>query len=127
MVRQEPDRTDDAGAGIRDRAPAALTFHAVPHRRAVARVYDGNPPAKSIALTEYPQGDLKYQMDSGSEFAEKVALDFLDMHLLQDLISGIRTRRKEGGVDEKATTDVEVDVLGTGRKIVEENKSSSSA
>jgi valyl-tRNA synthetase len=85
-------------------------------------VYDGDPPAKSIALAQYPRGDLKYQMDSGSEFAEKVALDFSDMHLLQDLISGIRTRRKEGGIDEKATTDIEVDALGTGRRVVEENQ-----
>jgi valyl-tRNA synthetase len=44
------------------------------------------------------------------------------MHLLQDLISGIRTRRKEGGIDEKATTDIEVDALGTGRRVVEENQ-----
>jgi valyl-tRNA synthetase len=85
-------------------------------------VYDDRPAAKSIALTQYPHGDLKYQMDSGSEFAEQVALDFLDMRFLQDLITGIRTRRKDGGVEEKAITDIEVDAVGTGRKVVEENQ-----
>jgi valyl-tRNA synthetase len=71
-------------------------------------LYDGNPPIKSIALTNYPKGNLEYQMDSGSEFAEKVALDFLDMNLLQSLITEVRSLRKESGVEEKAITPIEV-------------------
>ena len=97
-----------------------LTPRALLNRLARGVVYSQEKAQK--ALAQYPRGDLKYQMDSGSEFAEKVALDFSDMHLLQDLISGIRTRRKEGGIDEKATTDIEVDALGTGRRVVEENQ-----
>jgi valyl-tRNA synthetase len=42
--------------------------------------------------------------------------------LLQGIISGIRTRRREGGVEEKALTNIEIDVLGAGKKIVEENQ-----
>ena len=75
-------------------------------------LYNGNPPAKSIALSQYPQGDLKYQMDSGTDFADQVTLDFLDVtHLmlrLQSVIEEIRALRKEIGVEEKAVTPIEV-------------------
>ncbi len=60
-------------------------------------VYDGNPPAKSIALTRYPQG---------SETVDNNAID--TMSLLQSLIVEIRTLRKEIGVEEKAITAVEI-------------------
>jgi valyl-tRNA synthetase len=60
-------------------------------------LYDGNPPAKSIALTSYPQA------------AGNIDDDALNaMTLVQSLIVEIRTLRKEIGVEEKATTPVEV-------------------
>ena len=63
-------------------------------------VYDGNPPAKSIALTRYPQA---------VENAEDAAA-LAEMSLMQDLIVEVRGLRKEIGVEEKAATPVEVRV-----------------
>jgi valyl-tRNA synthetase len=61
-------------------------------------LYDGNPPTKSIALTNYPQA---------SESA--VAPSAIDqMALLQSLIVEVRTLRKEIGVEEKAMVPIEV-------------------
>ncbi|MGD0094929.1 MAG: valine--tRNA ligase [Terracidiphilus sp.] len=60
-------------------------------------VYDGNPPAKSIALASYPEGE---------EHIDDVAL--IDMGILQSLIVEVRALRKEIGVEEKASTPVEV-------------------
>jgi valyl-tRNA synthetase len=61
-------------------------------------LYNGNPPAKSIALTTYPQvsGEV-----SGFQVIDR-------MHGLQFLIAGIRARRKELGVPEKVGTPVKV-------------------
>jgi valyl-tRNA synthetase len=60
-------------------------------------VYDGNPPAKSIALTSYLKA------------AETIDNDALNaMELLQRLIVEIRALRKEAGFEEKAITPVEV-------------------
>jgi valyl-tRNA synthetase len=60
-------------------------------------VYDSDPPARSIALTSYP------------EAAETVDNDALNaMELVQRLIIEIRALRKEIGVEEKAITPVEV-------------------
>jgi valyl-tRNA synthetase len=61
-------------------------------------LYDGNPPAKSIALTAYPQA----QETSAATVAE------IDMGLLQSLIVEVRAVRKEAGVEEKAITAIEV-------------------
>ena len=52
-------------------------------------IYDGNPPAKSIALTAYPA--------AGQPDATALA----EMEALQGLISGLRAQRKERGVPEK--------------------------
>jgi valyl-tRNA synthetase len=78
-------------------------------------VYDGNPPAKSIALTiDYPQG--KPHLD------DEAVLDMLEV---QALIVEVRALRKELGVEEKAFTDI---LLRTDRldapiqKIVQQNK-----
>ena len=60
-------------------------------------VYDGNPPAKSIALARYPQGDRAH---GGSNAIP-------EMELLQRFIAAIRSLRKEIGVAEKAITLVE--------------------
>jgi valyl-tRNA synthetase len=85
-------------------------------------LYDENPPFKSIALAKYPQGDLRYQMDSDSEFAESVALDFLDMQLLQTLITDIRAQRKARGVPESASVPLQLLVARLPkRRIIEQN------
>jgi valyl-tRNA synthetase len=61
-------------------------------------LYDDNPPAKSIALTAYPQ----------SIESPKDAASLAEMGLLQSLIVEVRTLRKEIGVEEKAVTPIEV-------------------
>jgi valyl-tRNA synthetase len=60
-------------------------------------VYDGKAPARSIALTKYPMGD---------EHLDDPAL--IDMGVLQSLIVETRALRKEIGVEEKASTPIEV-------------------
>jgi valyl-tRNA synthetase len=60
-------------------------------------VYDGNPPAKSIALTCYPKAAGTIDNDALSA-----------MELVQRLIVEIRALRKETGVEEKVITPVEV-------------------
>ncbi|HME56743.1 MAG TPA: class I tRNA ligase family protein, partial [Terracidiphilus sp.] len=60
-------------------------------------VYDGHPPAKSIALTAYPKA------------AETIDNDALNaIELVQRLIVEIRALRKETGFEEKAIMPVEV-------------------
>ncbi|HVZ82764.1 MAG TPA: class I tRNA ligase family protein, partial [Terracidiphilus sp.] len=73
-------------------------------------VYDGEPPAKSIALTVYPQGTENSNAESQ-----------IDMKFVQDLIAGIRTNRKDVGVEEKAATDIELSLLGGFRETLDEN------
>jgi valyl-tRNA synthetase len=58
-------------------------------------LYDGKPPAKSIALTRYP---------AGKENVDDAAL--IDMGVLQSLIVEVRALRKEIGVEEKASTPI---------------------
>ena len=59
-------------------------------------VYDGNPPAKSIALTRYPQTtEAAYDVPS-----------VRGMNRLQDLIVNVRARRKELEVPEKQRTPI---------------------
>jgi valyl-tRNA synthetase len=60
-------------------------------------VYDGKPPAKSIALTRYPQA---------SESIDKDALNA--MELVQKLIGEVRALRKDIGVEEKSITPLEI-------------------
>ena len=73
-------------------------------------VYDGNAPEKSIALTSYPQGIENY--DAPAE---------IDMSTVKNLIVEIRALRKEIGVEEKATTSVEVRIGLGDRGVIEEN------
>jgi valyl-tRNA synthetase len=68
-------------------------------------VYDGNPPAKSIALARYPQGILTPQ---GSNV-------LFEMWHLQSLIGDIRTLRKERGVPEREYVQAEIWVGAAGR------------
>ena len=61
-------------------------------------VYDGQPPARSVALTRYPQYDRFGVHQAAIEH----------MELVQSLIVEIRALRKEIGVEEKATVPVQV-------------------
>ncbi len=59
-------------------------------------LYEGQPPAKSIALTRYPQAD-DFPADDAATSA---------MTTLQDLIVTVRALRKELGVPEKEATPI---------------------
>jgi valyl-tRNA synthetase len=61
-------------------------------------LYEGNPPAKSIALTRYPQA-TDFPADPIAESAMKT---------LQDLIVTVRGLRKELGVPEKESTPITI-------------------
>ena len=69
-------------------------------------VYDGNPPAKSIALMPYPTL-------TAAQFAEVDGRAWDDntrahMSFLQDLIGGVRNRRKEMGTPEKEPVAIRI-------------------
>ena len=66
-------------------------------------LYNGNPPAKSIALTRYPQGAAHSDDPAESAFA-----------LLQELIVAVRALRKDLGVEEKAAVPVRIKPLAPG-------------
>ena len=74
-------------------------------------VYDGNAPAKSIALTHYPQG--AEDREDGPALAE--------MELLKNLIVEIRALRKEIGVEEKALTPIEIRIDAASGAVVKQN------
>ncbi|MGH9605999.1 MAG: valine--tRNA ligase [Terracidiphilus sp.] len=61
-------------------------------------IYNSKPPAKSIAMTQYPRGD-KHQSD-------RHALS--QMSYLVDLIAETRALRKQIGVEENAAVPIEV-------------------
>jgi valyl-tRNA synthetase len=61
-------------------------------------LYEGEPPAKSIALTRYPQAD-DFPADPVAESAMKT---------LQELIVTVRGLRKELGVPEKEATPITI-------------------
>ena len=60
-------------------------------------VYEGEPPAKSVALTRYPLGKAHTDDRAESEFA-----------LLQELIVAVRALRKDVGVEEKLAVPIRV-------------------
>ncbi len=64
-------------------------------------LYDGKPPAKSIALTRYPHAG----------FANRDFHMTIDMEALQRLVVEIRALRKEIGVDEKLAIPVVLDLV----------------
>jgi len=75
-------------------------------------VYDGNPPAKSVALTTFPVS---------SEGTTHHGI-LIDMHFSQDVITSVRTLRKESGVEEKATVPIEISALGGFKRVIDENR-----
>jgi valyl-tRNA synthetase len=74
-------------------------------------VYDGNPQAKSVALTRYPQ--------ASNALANENAV--AEMSLLQSLITEVRGLRKDMSVEEKATVPIEVRTDEASRKIAKTN------
>jgi len=75
-------------------------------------VYDGEPPARSVALSRFPKPD------AASKTSDPI---FEQMELLQNLIVETRALRKEAGVEEKAAVPIEVRMDAASRKIVEKN------
>jgi valyl-tRNA synthetase len=77
-------------------------------------VYDGQPPAKSIALAAYPLADPS-QMDTDAETG---------MAILQDLIVSVRNLRAELKVEQKQKVAIEVFAAGNDvRSMLERNRS----
>jgi valyl-tRNA synthetase len=74
-------------------------------------VYDGHPPAKSTALTRYPQAI------ENSAAADALA----EMNLMQSLIVEVRALRKEIGVEEKAVVPIEIRIDGHLKAVIQEN------
>ncbi len=75
-------------------------------------VYDGKPPAKSIALAAYPQADPA-QVDATAETG---------MAILQDLIVSVRNIRAELKVEPKEKLAIEVFAHGDVRSLVQQNR-----
>ena len=76
-------------------------------------VYDGNPPAKSIALASFP---------GPGEISSEMLAAITKMEILQSLVTEIRALRKEIGIEEKAIVPIEVRTDTASRKIAEENR-----
>jgi valyl-tRNA synthetase len=75
-------------------------------------VYDGDPPAKSVALACYPQADR-----AG---VDEAALE--GMTLLQNLIVEIRGLRKEIGVEERAAVPIELSADAHRKELSDNNR-----
>ncbi|HXR40572.1 MAG TPA: valine--tRNA ligase [Terracidiphilus sp.] len=76
-------------------------------------VYDGNPPAKSIALARFPR--LMQVSDS-------IPVVIEEMGLLQSIITEIRALRKEIGAEEKAIVPIELRVDAASRPVADRNR-----
>jgi valyl-tRNA synthetase len=75
-------------------------------------VYDGEPPAKSIAVTRYPLADVA-QINADAE---------TEMAILQDLIVSVRNIRAELKVELKAKLPIEMFAEPAVRSLVERNQ-----
>jgi valyl-tRNA synthetase len=75
-------------------------------------MYEGKPPARSIALVRYPELDRRWLNDQAEE----------QMAVLQDLIEKIRNMRAEMKVEPKVKTPVKIHAAGDVRKLVTENR-----
>lgn len=75
-------------------------------------VYNGIPPAKSIALSRYPQ--------AATPAVDQAPIE--EMELLQNLIVEVRGLRKEIGVEEKAAAPIEVRTHALAREVFTANR-----
>jgi valyl-tRNA synthetase len=75
-------------------------------------MYEGKPPAKSIALARYPELDRQWLNDEAEE----------QMLMLQDLIEKVRNMRAEMKVEPKVKTPVKIHAAADVSKLVTENR-----
>jgi valyl-tRNA synthetase len=75
-------------------------------------MYDGKPPAKSIALASYPELDSRWLNDQAEE----------QMIVLQDLIERVRNMRAEMKVEPKVKTPVKIHAAADVCALVTENR-----
>jgi len=75
-------------------------------------VHEGKPPAKSIALTRYPELEQRWLHDAAEQ----------EMAILQDLIVNIRNIRAEMKVEPKVKTPARIFAGPEVRKLIEENR-----
>ncbi len=75
-------------------------------------VYDGKPPAKSIALMAYPQCDPA-QVDANAE---------VEMAILQDAIVSVRNIRAELKVEQKQKLPIEIFAHSDVRSLLDQNR-----
>ena len=75
-------------------------------------MYDGKPPAKSIALVRYPEREDRWLNDQAEE----------QMAVLQDLIEKIRNMRAEMKVEPKVKTPVQIHTAAEIRTLIHENR-----
>jgi valyl-tRNA synthetase len=76
-------------------------------------IYDGKPPAKSIALVEYPSADpAQRNLDAETEMA-----------ILQDLIVSVRNLRAELKVETRQRVPIQVHAIDGVRTMIEHNRS----
>ncbi len=75
-------------------------------------LYESHPPAKSIALTRYPQAQPDL-LDAAAE---------LEMDRLQQLIVAVRDLRRQLGVEEKVAVPILLRVASTERAGIEQNQ-----
>jgi valyl-tRNA synthetase len=75
-------------------------------------LYENHPPAKSIALTRYPQA----QADLVDDAAEQ------QMQRMQELIVAVRDMRRQLGVEEKAAVPILLRVAPAERAGIEQNR-----
>jgi valyl-tRNA synthetase len=77
-------------------------------------VFDGKPPAKSVALTHYPHAE--YTLDAWNTYSQ------VEMQSLQSLIIEIRALRKEIGVEERAAAPIELRIAAVSMPIADQNR-----
>ncbi|HLX75241.1 MAG TPA: valine--tRNA ligase, partial [Terriglobales bacterium] len=76
-------------------------------------IYDGKPPARSIALVEYPSAEAT-QRDLDAE---------TEMAILQDLIVSVRNLRAELKVETRQRVPIQVHAVNGVRRMIEHNRS----
>ena len=75
-------------------------------------MYEGKPPAKSIALARYPELDERWLNDQAEE----------QMLVLQDLIEKVRNMRAEMKVEPKVKTPIKIHAAADISRLVTENR-----
>ena len=76
-------------------------------------LYQQKPPAKSIALSQFPLGTETGPAQEGT---------IEDMQILQDLVGGIRNRRAELKIEPKQKTPVRIYARNGIRELIENNR-----